>query len=385
MVSMENKTEIKAINKTGDGIASHININKEKTRKTKAMKPLLILTTDLTNPWNNLALEEYLMGLCESDLTEAGDRPYGAILFLWQNRHTVVIGRNQNAWAECKTGLLEDEDGFLARRGTGGGAVYHDLGNLNFSIILPRAKFDLGESFQVILDAVRALGLDAVRSGRNDILLDGRKFSGNAFRYMKGVALHHGTLMVDTDVEPMMRYLTVSDSKLKSRAIKSVKSRVINLREAKDDLTIAELMDAVGNSFAEQYGKGRAIVRKTVAEFPRDEKLADLEALYASWQWRYGRAIDFDAQVETERFPWGQADIRFKVAQGIIADTTIYSDALDSDFIDCIAQSLIGVPFTSREMAKRVESLGNAYETVGDIPQTVIAADIARSLLEEAF
>ena len=351
----------------------------------KDKKPLLILTTDLTNPWNNLALEEYLMGLCESDLTEDGERLYGAVLFLWQNRHTVVIGRNQNAWAECKTGLLEDEGGFLARRGTGGGAVYHDLGNLNFSIILPRAKFDLGESFRVILDAVQSLGLDAVRSGRNDILLDGKKFSGNAFRYMRGVGLHHGTLMVDTDVDPMMRYLTVADSKLKSRAIKSVKSRVINLREAKQGLTIAELMDAVGNSFVEQYGQGRAVIKKTVDKFHRDEKLAELEALYASWEWRYGRAIDFDAQVESDRFTWGQADIRFKVAQGIIADTVIFSDALDSDFIDCIAQSLIGVPFTSRDMAERVKSLGSAKDTVGDISQTVIARDIARTLLDEAF
>ena len=260
-----------------------------------------------------------------------------------QNRHTVVIGRNQTRGGG--NGLLEDEGGFLARRGTGGGAVYHDLGNLNFSIILPRAKFDLGESFRVILDAVQSLGLDAVRSGRNDILLDGRKFSGNAFRYMRGVGLHHGTLMVDTDVDPMMRYLTVADSKLKSRAIKSVKSRVINLREAKHGLTIAELMDAVGNSFVEQYGQGRAVIKKTVDKFHGDEKLAELEALYASWEWRYGRAIDFDAQVESDRFTWGQADIRFKVAQGIIA-IPLASDALDSDFTDCIAQSLIGVPFT---------------------------------------
>jgi lipoate-protein ligase A len=266
-----------------------------------------------------------------------------------------------------------------------GGAVYHDLGNLNFSIILPRAKFDLGESFRVILDAVQSLGLDAVRSGRNDILLDGRKFSGNAFRYMRGVGLHHGTLMVDTDVDPMMRYLTVADSKLKSRAIKSVKSRVINLREAKHGLTIAELMDAVGNSFVEQYGQGRAVIKKTVDKFHGDEKLAELEALYASWEWRYGRAIDFDAQVESDRFTWGQADIRFKVTQGIIADTVIFSDALDSDFIDCIAQSLIGVPFTSRDMAERVKSLGSAKDTVGDISQTVIARDIARTLLDEAF
>jgi len=348
-------------------------------------KPLLILTTDKVNPWHNLALEEYLTGLCGNDDGNGADKPYGAILYLWQNRHTVVIGRNQNAWEECRTGLLEEEGGCLARRSTGGGAVYHDLGNLNFSIILPRSQFDLGESFRVILDAAQSLGLDAIRSGRNDILIDGRKFSGNAFRCMKGAALHHGTLMVDTDIEPMMRYLTVSDSKLKTRAIKSVRSRVINLREVMPELTIDALISAVIGSFVKQYGAGRPVVRQTAETLTRDETLADLEALYASWTWRYGRAIDFDVQIETERFPWGQADIRLKVAQGSVTDAAIYSDALDGDLIEQAALSLIGSRFNSREMAARVASLGRTDEVFGEIPPAVITADIAKVLLEEGY
>jgi lipoate-protein ligase A len=346
---------------------------------------ILILTTDRVNPWHNLALEEYLMGRCESAVDPDPARDYRAILYLWRNQHTVVIGRNQNAWAECRTGELEADGGYLARRSTGGGAVYHDLGNLNFSIILPRPRFDLGKSFQVILDAALALGLDAVRSGRNDILLDGRKFSGNAFRYLRGVALHHGTLMIDTDVEPLMRYLTVSDAKLKSRAIQSVRSRVINLIDAKPDITVDEVAHAVIDAFIAHYGEGCEIVRKTIDDFERDATLARLEEHYASWAWRYGSTKPFDLTVETGRFPWGQATLNFKVEHGTIADAVIYSDALDSDFIDELSQSLVGVPFSSEAMAAKIEPLGRASETIGDITQNTIARDMAGVLRDRAF
>ncbi|NLA71689.1 MAG: lipoate--protein ligase [Clostridiaceae bacterium] len=347
--------------------------------------PILILTTHCVNPWDNLALEEYLMGHCRSDSDEDPERRYSAILFLWQNAHTVVIGRNQNAWAECRTGLLEEEGGFLARRSTGGGAVFHDLGNLNFSIILPRSRFDLGESFRVILDAVRSLGISAVRSGRNDILIDDRKFSGNAFRYFRGVALHHGTLMVDTDVEPLLRYLTVSEIKLRSRAIQSARARVINLIEAKQDLTLAQLSDAVIASFIERYGQGVIVEHVMADDFPRDDRLASLEQQYASWEWRYGHAIDFDAKIETGRFPWGQAELQFKVEQGIITDAVIYSDALDSDFIAQIADALLSSRFTSRDMANRVASLDGDCDTVGEISQKTIRDDMVKVILDQSF
>lgn len=353
--------------------------------RTNPPAPLLIVTTRSVNPWNNLALEEYLMGLCLSDSDQDSQRVYGAVLFLWQNAHTVVIGRNQNAWAECRASALEADGGFLARRSTGGGAVYHDLGNLNFSIILPRSRFDLGKSFDVILDAVRLLGIEAERSGRNDILIGDRKFSGNAFRYLRGVALHHGTLMVDTDVEPLLRYLTVSDVKLRSRAIQSVRSRVINLIEAKADLTVPQLIQAVTDSFIAKYGAGGRIDAIEAEAIEEDEELHDLRARYASWEWRYGQTIDFDVRVETGRFPWGQAELLLRVEQGLVREAVIYSDALDSDLMDRVAASLPGVPFNSEAIAARVILLGEAADTVGEIPQETIVQDLATVLRDQAF
>lgn len=348
-------------------------------------KKILIITTQATNPWNNLALEEYLMGQCTSDSDSGPERRYAAILFLWQNAHTVVIGRNQNAWAECRTELLEEEGGYLARRSTGGGAVFHDLGNLNFSIILPRSRFDLGQSFQVILDAVRKLGINAVRSGRNDILINERKFSGNAFRYHRGVALHHGTLMVDTDVEPLARYLNVSKAKLSTRAIKSVRSRVVNLIEVKEDLTIDALSEAVIDSFTKHYANGLEVERTKAQLLLKDEALRSLEARYASWDWRYGKSIDFDLRIDTGRHPWGQAELLFKVEQGILKDVLIYSDALDSDFFREISESLVGLRFHSEEIAKRVEMLGSDRNTVGEISQKKIADDIGIVIRDHSF
>ena len=133
---------------------------------------LTYIESDQVNPYKNLAVEEYLLLHCEDK---------ECILYLWQNQNTVVIGRNQNAWKECKVTKLEEENGHLARRLSGGGAVYHDLGNLNFTFLVNKDEYSLEKQLQVIINAMGRLGLKAEKSGRNDILIDGKKFSGNAF------------------------------------------------------------------------------------------------------------------------------------------------------------------------------------------------------------
>ena len=184
-----------------------------------------------TNPHRNLAIEEYLTDTVPEDTL---------IVYLWQNKHTVVIGRNQNAWAECRTAELERDGGTLARRLSGGGAVYHDMGNLNFTFSLRTEDYDLRRQQSVIVEACRMLGIPAEISGRNDILTNGCKFSGNSFYSHNGCSFHNGTLLLSVDMANLGKYLTPSKVKLESKGVASVRSRVINLTELVPTLTVAQ-------------------------------------------------------------------------------------------------------------------------------------------------
>ncbi|MEG1126893.1 MAG: lipoate--protein ligase, partial [Oscillospiraceae bacterium] len=183
------------------------------------IKHTQIIEADGTNPYRNLAVEEFLTDNVPAET---------CILYLWQNAKTVVIGNNQNAWQECKTQALHEDGGHLARRLSGGGAVFHDDGNLNFTFILPRDDFDIARQSEVIMRAVSSFGVCVERSGRNDILANGQKFSGNAFFRRRNSAYHHGTLLINVDMQNLSHYLNVSAAKLESNGVKSVKSRVCN-------------------------------------------------------------------------------------------------------------------------------------------------------------
>ena len=194
------------------------------------------------DPHRNLAIEQHLL---ESVLGGC------CLLYLWRNERTVVIGRNQNAWAECRTALLSEEGGTLARRLSGGGAVYHDLGNLNFTFLMRTWDYDLARQLSVIRRACAVCGIETEISGRNDLLADGRKFSGNAFYHHEGRSYHHGTLLVDVDGEAMKRYLSPSKAKLEAKGVESVRSRVVNLKELNPAIAVETLKAAMKTAFAE--------------------------------------------------------------------------------------------------------------------------------------
>lgn len=350
----------------------------------------LLLTTEKVNPYDNLAKEEYLMGLCRSTLRDDPERIYDAIFFLWQNDNTVVIGRNQNAWAEAKTELLEAEGGYLARRGTGGGAVYHDLGNLNFSLILPEDDYDLDETFGFILKLVRSVGIDAQRSGRNDILVDGKKFSGNAFRKLDGVGLHHGTFLVDSDYGRVGRYLTVSSEKLKSKAVTSVRSRITNLKAVKEDLSVEEIVEKGLELFPDYFSQVLAgatdtvdVVRMDDQSFEIDQRLKDLEKKYASWEWRYGKTFAFSTQLK-HRFDWGLIDLQLDVTKGVVQKAALFADALDSDYISAQPARLEGVPFNSQQLAEKIMK-GADQETNYGVSRKKMAEDLAALIREQGW
>lgn len=309
-----------------------------------------IIRTNTNDPWWNLAVEEYML-----DRVESGQ----CILYLWQNENTIVIGRNQNPWRECKTELFENEGGKLARRLSGGGAVYHDLGNLNFTFITSRELYNLEKQLGVILGAVKSLGIEAVMSGRNDLTADGRKFSGNAFCFRKNSAYHHGTVLVSADFGKLSKYLQVSEEKMRSKGVQSVKSRVVNLTELKPSLTIDKMAQALIGSFISVYG-GMARVEETINDGQAGRlALEELYNKYSSWEWRYGEAPKFDVGMEA-RFPWGGVEIGFKLENGLVSEAAVYSDAMDEAYIAALPGIFKGCVFSSKQLADRLRLTAGA-------------------------
>lgn len=195
------------------------------------------------DPHLNLSIEEYLLDNLLGDC---------CVFYLWQNEKTVVIGKNQEAAAECDLSKMKEEKITLARRCTGGGAVYHDLGNLNFSFLMTNEIYDVKKQLEVIVKALKNCGITAEISGRNDLEAAGAKISGNAFVTRKSHSLHHGTLLISADFSAMGKYLTPSVYKLRKKTISSVKSRVINLSSIKP-ITVAKLKAALIESFCSTY------------------------------------------------------------------------------------------------------------------------------------
>lgn len=320
---------------------------------------LRIIRTDTHNPWWNLAVEEYML-----ERVERGQ----CILYLWQNENTIVIGRNQNPWKECKTELFENEGGKLARRLSGGGAVYHDLGNLNFTFIAGREIYDLDKQMSVILGAVNSLGIKAELSGRNDLTADGRKFSGNAFCFRKSGAYHHGTVLVSADFGKLSKYLQVSKEKMRSKGVQSVQSRVVNLAEFQPSLTIDKMAGALIESFMSVYG-GTAPVENAINDGQAGKlALEELYNKYASWDWRYGEAPKFDVDIET-RFAWGGVEIGFKLENGLVKEASVYSDALLEDYIAALPVIFKGCSFSSKLLAERLrKAVGAGGEATAGMP-----------------
>lgn len=303
-----------------------------------------IIHTSTKDPWWNLAVEEFLLTRVE---------PGQCILYLWQNRNTVVIGRNQNPWRECRSELLETEGGKLARRLSGGGAVFHDDGNLNFTFIAGRGVYDLDRQMETILKAVGNLGINAVKSGRNDLTADGRKFSGNAFYIRGNSAYHHGTILVSADFDKMARYLQVSEDKMRSKGIKSVQSRVVNLTEFVPRLTVTEVARAMTDSFRTLYGC-TAPTEYCITDVKEDrEAVEELYSKYSSWAWRYGETNDFDVELKN-RFAWGGVEIGLKIENGVVREAKVFSDAMEEAYVAALPDVITGCPYDSKELSKRL-------------------------------
>jgi len=311
---------------------------------------LRILKSAVTNPWFNLATEDWIFNTLNPD---------SHTLFLWRNSETVVIGRSQNPWVECKTDKMESDDVFLARRQSGGGAVFHDLGNTNFTFLSPEDDYDQEANFTIIINALNKLGIDATLSGRNDMQVGDRKISGSAFRHAADRSFHHGTLLVNANMQKLGDYLNPHPLKLKAKGIKSVRARVANLVDFNETINHETLSDAIIEAFCEYHGETAQVEQLDEASLAKQPTLNAYYQQMADWDWRFGKTPEFSHHIET-RFDWGMMDVHMDVKQAMITEVVIFSDALNVELIDMLKKTLTGVKYNKHEIKDTLDELAKA-------------------------
>lgn len=301
-----------------------------------------------TDPRINLAVEEYVLNYLD---------PSEEYAILWQNEPTVVIGRNQNTLAEVNSSFIKECGIHVVRRLSGGGAVYHDLGNLNFTFIVDAEKERVSnfEYFtRPVIQALASLGVQAEFSGRNDITIDGKKFSGNAQYWSKGRLLHHGTILFNSDLSVVQEALNVKADKLQSKGVKSVRSRVTNIYPyLKSPITIEEFKEVLWKYLIPD-GEGREYILSE-EEWAIVHRIK--EERYARWDWNYGASPECEIEKEA-RFTGGKLELKFNVKDGLIQDLHIFGDFFGRKDVRELAQLLNGKQYREsvvEEVLGRIE------------------------------
>ncbi len=320
---------------------------------------LRILKSAVTNPWFNLATEDWIFQGLGSDQKA----PDSHTLFLWRNSETVVIGRAQNPWVECKTDKMEEDRVFLARRQSGGGAVFHDLGNTNFTFLSPKEGYDQAANFTIIINALKSLGIDATLSGRNDMQVGDKKISGSAFKHAVDRSFHHGTLLVNADMQKLGDYLNPHPLKLQAKGIKSVRARVANLIEFNETINHEILSQAIIEAFCEYYGQTVEVEELDEASLAQQPTLNKYYQQMSDWEWRFSKTPEFSHRVET-RFDWGMIDLHMDVKQAVIEEVVIFSDALNVELIDTLKDTLTGVKYNKNDVKSKLDGLKVAQPDV---------------------
>ncbi len=292
------------------------------------IKKLIVATSNTFNPYQNLAFEEYLFNTLEKD---------AFVLYLWRNDNTVVIGKNQNAYLECNVSMIAREGAYVARRKTGGGAVFHDKKNLNFTFIAYNSDYDVKRQLNLIINALETFGIKAEFSGRNDILVDGRKFSGNAFLSRDNKSMHHGTILIDVNIDKIMRYLTVQDIKLSANSVKSVKSRVVNLSTINSDICVENLIESIINTTISEYSSNISYISINDCL----DNFTNLIAEYSDKNFILGNKRKFSMSVRG-RFDWGTVNVDYDIVAGLIDKIDVYTDSLDPSIKEKIEKALLG-------------------------------------------
>ena len=310
---------------------------------------MLCITRYETDPYFNLAAEEYVMDHFDRD-----------VFMLWRNAPTIIVGRHQNTLAEINLDYVRENNLPVVRRLSGGGAVFHDLGNLNFTFIAGggegnhRNEVDFRRFTQPILDALQGLGVDARFEGRNDLTIDGRKFSGNAEYVHNGRILHHGTLLFSARMADVAAALRPDPAKFADKAVKSVRSRVTNISEhLPRSMTVLEFRDCLMQHVMAATPAARTYAfsdadRRAIARL-RDEK-------YATWEWNYGHSPRYN-YTRRARTPGGSVEAALEVSDGVIAAARFYGDFFNRRDPEEMAAALVGVAHRADALRERLAAL----------------------------
>ena len=310
---------------------------------------MIYIETHSTDPTWNLALEEY----CLKELVK-----FERILMLWQNDNAIIIGRYQNAESEINLESARKLNTKIVRRPSGGGAVYHDMGNLNYTFIYPidgLHRQDISVYAEPMVKALNKIGVPAEIKGRNDLLLDGKKISGTAQRIQKGRLMHHGTLLYDSNLDSLEGVLQVDKAKVASKGIASIRSRVTNIKEYLPE-----------GQFEDVQGFWQALLYAFSEEEPltpfelTPEMLAEVEKLqkekYQSWEWNFGNAPAFEYKND-HRYPFGKLEIQANIKKGLIEECMISGDFMGMADLDSLEEALMGVRYDPEDVRKVLDDL----------------------------
>lgn len=299
------------------------------------------IKTNWDIPYYNFALEEYL-------LKEAPEDEY---VFFYIHKPSIIVGKFQNTIEEINKEFVDEKNIVVARRLSGGGAVYHDSGNLNFSFVHKAGKEDVNnfkKFTKPVIDALKELGVEAELSGRNDILVDEKKVSGNAQCFKNGRILHHGTLLYNADMSNLSKSLKVKDLKIKSKGIKSVRSRVGNIADyMTEDMEIHEFKDFL----LEQFGESKNIEEYKLSDEVLESLNSKVESQFSTWDWNWGRSPKYEVE-KIEKFTCGLIDMKMNIVDGSIDDCKIYGDFFTAEKLHVLEDLLRGTKLKREDLLR---------------------------------
>jgi len=307
------------------------------------MLSYLDLTT--TDPAWNLAVEEYVFDCLPKD------RMY---VMLWQNDHAIIIGKHQNTLAEINESYVKQQGIRVVRRLSGGGAVYHDMGNLNYTIIADAQKdnLDFGRFCDIVIRALAKAGVQAERNGRNDMTIDGKKFSGNAQYVRNGRIMHHGTILFDSNMSVLAGALQVDPAKIQAKGIKSVRSRVTNVRPyLPEDLTLEQFRAFLLESILEEFpGEKYELNEADIAAIA-----ASKENRYGTWEWNFGYSPACTVTKKQRFDGCGSVEAYINMEKGCIQNISFRGDFFAAEDPTVLASALEGCPLEEAALAQRLQ------------------------------